>query len=316
MAQVQALSSTALACVYWKDTDKVDHIRVYFQDSSWTICEARWDNGVWKAKAKSCFTGPQTGTPLAALAYPGDGHEIPGADPEIQVYYRQDGKIKYHRRSEGVTDTWSYAGEVDTYNLAETSNIGVCEFYDPYIRVYYQDTAGDIRVSTWNSGSKTWVRSTGGANLRISEADKPARTGTPIGTDTENAHNLSNVVVAWHDKNKHLAGAIVKNDSPTPIKFPKDIAVSPSGTVTVAVWDLNHIHIYYDGVNDGIQKLEYASNKWSDTMDAFTGDITNPYANGQGSLASAAYAPANTGTHTGSVFYQPVDGNSIVEILI
>jgi len=319
MASNTALTATGLACTFWNDrsSDKLPHIRVYYQDSDFFINEVKWDNGSWVKGSQRRF-GLNLKTPLAALTYPGDNQTTPSDNPEIHVYYLDnsgtDPKIIDYKKSED-SDTWSNAGEVPTYNLSANSAIGCAEYSDPYIRVYYQDKDGYIRESNWNSYDKKWVKSTGGSDKRIS-SDK-ARIGTPIAATVGiNYSSYPKVTVIWQDTNKNIAGAVVSQDVPTAISFPTQYAASPTGSLTVAAWDSNKTYIYYDGKNDGIQKLEYKSGTWSGPVNSFTGDITNATASGQGSLASAAYSPANAGQNVGSVFYQPVNESNIVEVLL
>ncbi|KZT31911.1 hypothetical protein SISSUDRAFT_1067354, partial [Sistotremastrum suecicum HHB10207 ss-3] len=279
MASTQAVTSTALACTFWVDRTNSDpHIRVYYQSSNFAVHEVKWDKGAWKSGSSPVFN-LNSRAPLAAIAYPGDGQTTPGPNPEIHIYFVDNTssppKIKDWKKSEN-SEVWSYVGEVPAYNLTAVSNLGAAEYSDPYIRVYYQDTDGYIRESKWNSWDKKWVVSTGGSDSNISQ--NPARLGTPIGADVENGHYYPRVTVAWQDANSNIAAASVNSDTSTLFTFPKTYPASPSGSLTVAMWNQNKVHIYYDGDNDGIQKLEYNGSAWSGPVNSFTGDITDPNA--------------------------------------
>ncbi|KZT42857.1 hypothetical protein SISSUDRAFT_1125415 [Sistotremastrum suecicum HHB10207 ss-3] len=331
MASAQALASTALACTFWVDRDeKKPHIRVYYQGSNFSVHEVKWDNGAWKPGSQPVFT-LDSRSPLAAIAYPGDDDDniIPPANPAIHIYYIDHSgsspQIKDWVKSEG-TDVWSYNGIVPTFHLSPISALAATEYSDPFIRLYYQDTSGCIRECRWSSETRKW---TDGADSIISRGQPFL--GTPIGADTDNTHDSGVVTVAWLDQNQKLAGASVENDQDDPsycypLVLP-DCPASKSGSITVAMWSEDKIHIYYDGDNDGIQKIEKkiektkeqippSSAKWSGPINSFTGDITNPNIDGQGALASAAFSPGNAGDHVGSVFYQPVGNNNIVEVLL
>ncbi|KZS90255.1 hypothetical protein SISNIDRAFT_468628 [Sistotremastrum niveocremeum HHB9708] len=297
---------------------KKPHIRVYYQGSNFSVHEVKWDNGAWKPGSQPVFT-VNSKTPLAAIAYPRDDNIIPPANPAIHIYYiDQSGgspQIKDWVKSEGI-DVWSYNGIVPTCNLSSLSALAATEYSDPYIRLYYQDTSGCIRECRWSSETKKW---TDGGDSIISRGQPLP--GTPIGADTDNTHDLGVVTVAWLDEDQKLAGASVYNEYDDPshceaLELP-DCPASKSGSITVTMWSTSKIHIYYDGDNDGIQKIEKVgknrSSGWRGPINSFTGDITNPNVDGQGALASAAFAPGNAGDHVGSVFYQPVGNNNIVE---
>jgi len=315
MATNTALVATGLTCAFWTDTSGIPRIRVYYQDSNGYICEVKWDQGVWTSGSQRRFQAPLR-TPLAAVTYPGDNEETCGPDPEIRVYYINSNNYPVtleEYKKYANSDTWGKGDTVPTYNLSPRSALGACEYSDPHVRVYYQDTEGYIRESTWES-YQGWTASAGGYNLRIS--DDPAYIGTPIGATVECNNNYYPIVtVVWQDSDNNVAGATVNQDQPSPLEFGVQYAASPSGTITVAAWYNDKTLIYYDGTDDGVQKLEYTNGSWSGPINAFTGDITQANATGQGSLASAAYAPAHAGC-VGSVFYQPVGETNIVEVLI
>ncbi|KZT35913.1 hypothetical protein SISSUDRAFT_1035240 [Sistotremastrum suecicum HHB10207 ss-3] len=322
MVYTNALPDSGLASTWWMDKNNDAHIRVYYQDVDLFICEVKCDKGIWIKGSQRCFATP-TKTSLAAIPYlPGDGNVSnipPDLEVEIRLYTIDKSNstptiVEYSKSQ--TSGIWSKNATVPTYDLYPDSALGAVEYRTHLIRVFYQDKSGYIRVSQWGPVTNHWVVSTGGANLRVSDA--PAHIGTPIGAVQGPWHYLNWAAVVWQDNDNNIEGSISINDVPKAMSFPTKYPASPSGSITVATWSTEKTSIYYGGKDGGIQKLELNNDNWSGPINVFTGNILDADVSGSGGLASAAYTSdaQNAADHWGTVFYQPGGQGTIVEILI
>ncbi|KZS96764.1 hypothetical protein SISNIDRAFT_463527 [Sistotremastrum niveocremeum HHB9708] len=127
------------------------------------------------------------------------------------------------------------------------------------------------------------------------------------------------VIISWHNPSHHLV-AVKVCDGQNPQSQFKDTqlySASPTGTVTVLAWNAERTWIYYDGVDDGLQRVRLEAGEKEEAFSVFTGSITTAKAPGQGALTSKAFPTSNhTGFGDATIFYQIPGRVSIVEIRV
>ncbi|KZS96763.1 hypothetical protein SISNIDRAFT_285599 [Sistotremastrum niveocremeum HHB9708] len=319
MSSTKALSASALASVtYRPPTIWTDNVRVYYVDVYGDVCEARGLRGIWFPSSKTCFKAPRPRTPLAAVV------NSEGTEPEIRVYcIHIDDKdvpsIQEYKKARNSND-WIQGKDVPTKDLASISALAAVNYTDKnaktQLRIYWQDTTHYIRQTTFD-GSEWKVSDT-----KISS--KAAFAGTPIGAAAEvvvKDSSTPSVIIAWHDPSHYLVVSKVA-DGQNPQNVLKDTqrySASPTGTVTVLAWDATRTWIYYDGLDDGLQRVRLEAGENEEAFSVFTGDITSAKAPAQGALTSAAFQDRKNpydGFGDGTIFYQVPGRVNIVEIRI
>ncbi|KZS95328.1 hypothetical protein SISNIDRAFT_452722 [Sistotremastrum niveocremeum HHB9708] len=329
MASISAMEASPLASAYWKDNKGNVHIRVYYQDRDGNVCQVKWDDGTWAVGSDVLFKDNTLRGPIAAIVYPDTDSDtasnIPGPNPEIHIFYidltTNPAAIREIIKPKD-SEVWTKVEDaVPTYCLAVTSGLAASEYQDPHIRVYYQDTDGYIRESSWDSATKKWTGGTDDKEKIISE--EPALTGTAIAAGVGVNYTLYPVItIIWQDPDHNLAGTFKSVDwqmqeTTTPIEFPTSYPVNDNGSISVASWNNDKTLVYYEGVKGRVQKVtyEWKTKTWEGPHHALKGSLFSSASAGRGSLASAAFVPQINGS-VGSLFYQPVGDVSVVEIAI
>ncbi|KZT40187.1 hypothetical protein SISSUDRAFT_541075 [Sistotremastrum suecicum HHB10207 ss-3] len=317
MSSTKALSASALASVTCRPMSTTDHVRVYYVDVYGNVCEVRGVRGYWYPGSNTCFKAPRTRTPLAAII------TSDGSNPEIRVYciHIDDKDVpsiqQFTKAKDGASTVWKQGTDIPTKDLSSLSALAAVNYIDKnkktQFRIYWQDTTHHIRQTTSDDGS-TWKVS----DTKISL--KPAFHGTPIGAAAEVRVKNSTtpcVIISWHNPSHHLVAVKICDgkDPQSQFKDTQLYSVSPTGTVTVLAWNADRTWIYYDGVDDGLQRVRLEAGEKEEAFSVFTGSITTAKAPGQGALTSEAF-PTSSRFGDATIFYQIPGRVNIVEIRI
>ncbi|KZT40185.1 hypothetical protein SISSUDRAFT_541253 [Sistotremastrum suecicum HHB10207 ss-3] len=284
-------------------------MRVYYVDVYGDVTQVQCNGKDWVPGSQKCFKAPRPKTPLAAVVYPDDSNtdSRPTDNPEIHIFCidisdENTPSIQQFVKNKD-SNSWSQGKDVPATGLISVSALAAVAYKGPHIRVYWQDKTHYIRQTIAEKADDSdWKVS----DTKISDA--AAVKGTPIAAAPQASYTTSpDITVAWHDTSHQIVATKVTNDSPTKYQFPTSYSASPTGTIAILSWSSASLWIYYDGPDDGIQRIshEYKDTVWSwkGQFNTFTGNIMTPRTEGQGSLAAASFSPAKDGS-VGSVFYQ------------